>query len=251
MKNKKGTVGLIVVACILSVLVVVCIIIIVYLIVSTSNDNKVIPGEQTQNDENTPTLEGIIPADDMPEEVKKLDEAQGWIFEKEIDLNGAKYKVPVINLTTKYATKANTQVEESYKDKTGGRYVIYSYYIYSGVLALILDNNYSSRTHMYEIYNVNLETGKQVTNKEILEKANITEVDLISRTKTACENKYKELYKEATADANYQTNLDKTLKDVEKVMEKPMHFDHNGNLFVTVNIYQLAGAETNQYLIEI
>lgn len=251
MKNKKGNIGLIVVACILSVLVIVCIIISVYLLVSTSHDYEVIPGVEQSNNENNEILEGIIPADEFPEEVKKIDEAQGWIYEKEIDLNGAKYKVPVINLTTRYVTKANIEVEESYKDKKGGKYVIYSYYIYSGVLSLILDNNYSSRNHTYDIYNVNLETGKQVTNKELLEKANITEQDLISRTKTACEAKYKELYKDATSDANYQANLDKTLKDVEKILENPIHFDHNGNLFVTVNIYQLSGANVNQYLIQI
>ena len=58
----------------------------------------------------------------------------------------------------------------------------------------------------------------------LLEKANITEQDLISRTKTACEVKYKELYKDATSDTNYQANLDKTLKvlktDLKEVNEK-------------------------------
>ncbi len=248
-EDKKGNVGLIIVICALSVIALICIIVTVYLLVTgDANENNISPKDETKNKiENN-----VVSEEDVQEEVKKIDEAQGYIYEKEISIdNSYNMKIPVLNLTTKYATKINEDVEKNYRD-TNGKYTVYSYYMYVGMVSLILDNKYNSGIHTYNIYNISTETGKEIKNEDLIKKLGISKEDVIAKAKVSAKAKFLEITPGIDENSErVKPCIENTIKEAEKIMDAPMYIDHTGKLCAVATIYQLAGATTCEYIIEL
>lgn len=255
MINKKGNAALIVIACVLTVIVIILLVIAVVVLSDSGKvkNNKV--SEQTEKKENNISKEDneTLEEDKEIEEVKKIDDAQGNIYEKEVSVDG-KYnvKVPVINLTTKAATRINNEVETKYKEASSkGYYIVYSYYMYTGMVTLILDNTYNSGVHTYEVYNINLETGKQMKNEDLLEKLKVSKDDFISKAKDAYKFKFEEVFKDLDKDSNeYKSALNNTLNNALNVLNNPMYINLEGKFAVYANITSVAGASEVYYLVE-
>lgn len=238
LNRKNGNTVLVILACILSVILISLVIGAVYISISSEKTSKNL--DTNENDLNNTQIKGKDEVDNIEEEVSKLDTAQGLIFEKEIKINNSyNVKIPIINLTTRYATKVNSEVEEKYRACSGGKYIVYSYYMYADIMSLILDNNLSGGIHSYDIYNINTETGKEIKNRDLLKKMNMSEQDFIKKVKEACikeVDKNLEGYKDTYTDETYQIALSKTLNEAENVLNKKMYIDHTGKLYVILNI---------------
>ncbi len=236
--KKEGSTVLIILACVLSVVLISLVIGAVYISVSSEKTNKNLDSDENNLKDTQIKDEDV--ASDTPEEVKKLDAAQGLIFEKEIRINDSyNIKTPIVNLTTRYATKVNSEVEEKYRACSGGKYIVYSYYMYVDLLSLILDNNLGGGLHSYDIYNINIETGKEIKNRDLLKKMNMSEQDFIKKVKEACikqVDKNLEGYQETYTDEKYQIALSKTLKEAENALDKKIYIDHTGKLYVILNL---------------
>lgn len=238
LKEKNGNVVLIILACVLSVVLVSLVIGAVY--ISISSDKK---SEDLINAKSDISIKEnkMHEADDLEEEeVKKLDESKSNIFEKEISINNSyNVKIPIINLTTKYATKVNSEVEAKYRTCVRGTYIVYNYYMYKGMLSLVLDINLGNNLHSYDIYKINLENGKEIKNKELIEKLNLSKEEFIKSVKEACIIKFDDLikeYKMVCTEESYQVALSKTLKEAEDALNKKIYIDHNGKIFIDINM---------------
>ena len=275
MINKKGNITLLIIACVLTAIAIGFAAFAIYSGASSTenktnqagsnkennsnnaNNTSTKTQTNTKNDIKTEAKESIDKKsiDDeekLVEEVKKIDDAQGNIYEKEVSNGIYNVKVPVINLTTKAATRINSEVETKYKEASSkGYYIVYSYYMYTGMVTLILDNTYNSGVHTYEVYNINLETGKQMKNEDLLEKLKVNKDEFIKKAKDAYKLKFEEVFKDLNKDSNeYKAALNNTLNNAANVLNNPMYINLEGKFAVYANITSVAGASEVYYLVE-
>lgn len=281
MDKKKGNTTLIVIAAILIILVIILVIIDASLgdkpnkttsntsvtNNSTSKENtSTISTDSSSNTSSTSTVttdettektdekkeEKIADDESAPEEVKKIDEAQGKIYEKEISLGTRTTKVPVINLTTKAVTRINSEIETKYKDgSSSGYYIVYYYYMYVGMISIILDYRYTNGSHKYEVYNVNFETGKQMSNEDLLAKLKVSKEDFLNKAKSAYKAKFEEVFKDVDKNSSpYKKALEATLKNAESALEDPMFINLEAQFALYAKIINVASNSEEFYLVE-
>ncbi len=185
------------------------------------------------------------------EEVKKIDESKGKIYDVSMEVKpGYTTKVPIINLTTKAATRINAEVEKKYRE-ANGYYIVYYYYMYIGMISVILDYRYNSGAHTYEVYNVSSETGKEMTNEDLLTKLKVSKDDFLARAKNAYKAKFEEIHKDIDKNSEaYKKALDKTLKNAENALNEAMFINLEAEFAVYAKIAQVSGASDIYSLVE-
>ena len=102
----------------------------------------------------------------------------------------------------------------------------------------------------YEVYNVNVNTGKPVSNADILKSKNIEEQEFLSKLSKCYEDKFIELWGYLKDDYEEYTRLyNKTVSTANYNMQVPMFMDSTGNINVVGRIYSAAGADYYDYII--
>ena len=102
----------------------------------------------------------------------------------------------------------------------------------------------------YEIYNVNINTGKPVSNADILKSKNIEEQEFLNKLSKCYEDKFIELWGYLKDDYEEYTRLyNKTVSTANYNMQVPMFMDSTGNINVVGRIYSAAGADYYDYII--
>ena len=264
MINKKGNVALLVVACVLTAIVIAFTVFAIYSGVSSNQSNKTADNKSSStsnsannskketsttsdvkddSSNNTTDKKAIDEEEKLVEEVKKIDEAQGNIYENN--------KIPVINLTTKAATRINSEIETKYKESSkNGYYIIYSYYMYTGMVTLILDDVYSDK-HVYEVYNVDLKTGKQMKNEDLLTKLNVSKEDFNKKAKEALTKKFEEINKDANKNSNeYKSALNNTINSVENLENNVMYINLEGKFALYGKFSSISDSSVKYELVE-
>ena len=218
-----------------------------------NKDTKTETKTETKTDTKTTEKETTkVEEDNTPEVVKKIDESQGKIYDKTETIGGWSQKVPIINLTTKAVTKLNSDVEAKYKDgPSNGYYIVYYYYMYIGMVSLILDYRYTNGTHKYEVYNVNSETGKMMSNEDLCTKLKVSKNDFLTRAKSAYKAKFEELFKNVDKNSSpYKTALEATLKNADNALSDPMFINLEAQFAVYAKIVNVSNGSEEYHLVE-
>ena len=101
---------------------------------------------------------------------------------------------------------------------------------------------------MFEVYNVDVYTGEEISNSELLASKNISESEFLELAKTTCEEYYENTYGESIAEysedikESYEKQL-KSLSDKDYSADVPMFLNFEGKLCFVELIPSLAGAE--------
>ena len=169
------------------------------------------------------------------------------------------YSLPFINIDSTDAKKINAEIESKFKTKSG--YAIkYVSYVNDNVLSLVISNEFDGGFIEYFSYNIDIYTGKALSNKDLISLKNITETTYLSKLKEAYKNKYIKMYGTKDKISNgqsgitleeYQAQYDKTVADKNISIETPLYLNSNGKLCNIGRIYSLAGADAYNYEIEL
>lgn len=171
-------------------------------------------------------------------------------------------KVPVINIDSIDADRLNKEINdylEEMKKNTDygeGYNLSYDYYENDNILSIKITINTFGASKYYKTFNISTKTGKEVTNKEILNLKNIEESDFSSKLLSAYE---KEQSDNDNLDAvktqhiygdEYTSVYDGTKMNIEntKIEDFDMYLNKNKELCVVADVYLLAGPERNFYI---
>lgn len=102
------------------------------------------------------------------------------------------HSYPIINLSGSSKVKEiNEEIKQNYADEDD-EYCSseYNYYLNNDILSLIIKHSGPTDGWIYDVYNINVKTGKTVNNTELLKAKNIDETTLITKIKELCKNKF-------------------------------------------------------------
>lgn len=186
--------------------------------------------------------------------VKKVREGEplittGSSYNEPNELN-AEISIPYINIDTEEARKANEELETLYRDACNsivvqgegfGSYTSVGYrnidsekYVSSVVAVNDLVIPGGGFVASFIPYNIEKETGKILTNADILRSFNMTEEDFINKTKVGLEKFYEEALAREEMDGTDIMTLDTFLSKTKITMENAMYINENGKITVIV-----------------
>ena len=173
--------------------------------------------------------------------------------------------IPNINIDSIYAKKVNGEInsliysmgydnnydENGIKCKDFCSLIQYKYYLNDNILSLVVyeDGQTDPLSHTYYTYNIDIYTGEEITNKDLVKLKNIdvndfstklsnTFKDAYSFDKYYPENQYGKEFK-SLATQTYNETVD--LKNCS--IDNPMFLNENGELNVILGVYYYAGGE--------
>ena len=190
-----------------------------------------------------------------------------WIDKKFKDNNGEEYtyKIPQIDIESEDAEKMNEEIKEKYgvyyneaiKHIEEGFSIVgevdYKAYINGNILSVVAYRRVNGDM-FYSTYNININTGKKVENKELLEMKGLNE-DKVEKEIIA----YME---EIVKSAEYEEMTESEIKEIQeyllnrvyetKINENSQFYLSNENhLCVVANKYVMAGAEKYERLYDL
>lgn len=239
------------------------------------------------NPENSPYLESILikhrdniytkldpelgTTNENIEKNSKIEDTKDYVInqfsEKTDDYS---YDIPFVNLDSIDAQSINNDIEIEYLNKAlvelneyaeglsiSMYKVEYEYYINGDILSLVVSKEFPNDCIYYKTYNLNLSTGKKVSNKELLELKKISEDDYLNKMKDTVtkfvEEHYSDLKKEFYGSKDevlsYVFVLEKTLERCST--DLPMFLDKNGDVSFVIDVTSIAGAEAYSYTMKI
>lgn len=180
---------------------------------------------------------------------------------KEVVYNNENYlpdnEVPYINIDSKDAERLNEEIEEYYKSVINDYYdsIIYNYYVSDDIVSIVVRYMPGGSTKEYKVYKINKETGYEVTNSDILKIKNITKETLITKMKAIFLERVKttEAYSMHIYGDEFTTVEQATNRNIENLSLDTalIYLNDNNNLCVIEEEYQIAGAETGNYIMNI
>lgn len=177
--------------------------------------------------------------------MEKVNKNKGLIYEY-IDV----VSKPAINIKSDVVQNINEQISDLYdvSDNT----LTYEWYLNEDILSFVLTISSKQKPELksHKIYNVNIYTGKTVTNSEILKLKNISETEYINKLKIAYNNYFTQKYANYAKDDIYYNALNNIIADNNLSVDTPMFMDGFGKINVSANIYELSGAQTNRYIVD-
>lgn len=221
-----------------------------------------VTNEETNNSNNAQT-------DNSNKSVLKKDESKDVVYTlyTSKSTNNFETKIPMININSVYADRVNKEISEfMYKeyddDNNGGikckeycSQIIYKYYLNDNILSLVikLDAAESGNAHEYYAYNIDIYTGEEVTNKDLVKLKNINESDFATKLSSTFkeaypfdkyypENEYGKEYKDFAIQTYNQTT---DLKNCS--IDNPIFLNENGELMVVIGVHYYAGGEGATY----
>lgn len=214
--------------------------------------------------ETAPATE-VIPAMDMSNPISDLyamtlvDESTEFSWE-------VSYHVPQINCDSEDARRINKEIDEEYSriideelDSQQNGYSFTCEYIKWELISngqytftLIITSGYPSDCRYYTLYNFNALTGKEISNKEILEQFGLSADEFVAMAKETAGNIFLARAEAFGETDNYvQRLLDGTVSDENIHKNMPLFVNENGTLCIITPIGSFAGADFYYEIIEL
>lgn len=113
---------------------------------------------------------------------------------KDIIYNFPDKSCPIINLDSFDVNNINIDIQQNYIEPTEYTYTksMFEYYQNNEILSLVITTAYDTGGYSYDVYNININTGKVVSNEEILKSKNISEKTFLSKLPEYYEKKFLE-----------------------------------------------------------
>lgn len=169
------------------------------------------------------------------------------------------YKIPKINLEYENITKVNEEIFDKYYSIANEQIsfeVDYEWMVNENILSLIIHDSWGGGNIYYNIYNLSVLSGEEITDSEIIA-MKMTESEYFDNAKQAlcltfC-NKYNDVISQQTnndffVSANEQ--LQRTIAK-ENIEECSPYLGENGDLYIRGRIFALAGADSYEHLINL
>lgn len=117
---------------------------------------------------------------------------------KDIIYNFPDKSCPIINLNSPDVNSINIDIEQNYIEPNEPYYFgsEYDYYLNNEILSLVISNHSDSAFDSYNVYNININTGKVVSNEDILKSKNISEKTFLSKLPEYYEKKFSEIWRQ-------------------------------------------------------
>lgn len=163
------------------------------------------------------------------------------------------YDIPKINLEFDNAKKINTEIYDTCRESVelvtsgmGGADMLidYNYYINSNILSLVVrKQSWAAGAESFLVYNIDVNTGKTVTNKELVKSLEINEEEFVKKLKELCKS---------AGEVKNGVSLDK--EDINYALETcdiniPMFIDEFGNINVVMYVPSTSGAAGYNYIL--
>ena len=188
------------------------------------------------------------------------------------------YNIPSINLNTPDANKVNTEIYNNLTKQiidavSGNRQLFYTikydYYINGNVLSLLITIMSTYGFTEYRGYNIDTQTGKVISNDELLRLHNIEKAIFIRNLSELYRRKFIELYgtkdtvfsilyaspslltdeERKNIEALYVERYNSTVHPDNISIQIPMFLNEQGQINVIAHIYSLAGADAYYHII--
>lgn len=180
---------------------------------------------------------------------------------KDIVYENPKYspwvEAPYINIDSEDAKKLNNEIDEYYSKVTKDYYEVltYKYYENDDVVSIVTKMMQAGANKDYRVYNINKKTGKEVTASELMKSKNLSLSSIKIRMKAIWMQKVKtsEGYSMPT-NSNPNKSVEAATKDnIEQLTDDDivLYLNSDGHLCVIYEEYQIAGAETGNYIMDL
>lgn len=166
---------------------------------------------------------------------------------------------PIINLDSSEIEDINDKIEQNYKGPDKPREFglsEYNYYLNNEILSLVISTEDNTGFYYYDVYNINVKTGKIVSNADLLKSKNIDEQSFLSKLPEYYKNKFMEVNSGATGIEStiegknlYEEQYNKTISTDNYNMQTQMFLDNNQKINIVAKIYSLAGADYYYHII--
>ena len=219
---------------------------------------------EKENDDNKKESKTEKEKKDKKEEIKKKDDEEELVFDYyNKTLFGNTYKVPEINLDYDNIEEINEEIAdlvdsklkkyEKLSELPEGEIAIMDYVWYENdnILSLVFynDNIYTSN---YYVFNVDIYTGEEIDNKEILNAAKIDEDEFVTLCQDATEDYYDNyLYYKGIKDNTEIASIYNSAKDDStkasnfSLSKTSLFLNKNGELNIIAKFITIAGAGYN------
>ena len=167
------------------------------------------------------------------------------------------YTFPQIDFDSDDAEDINDEIEDFYdglkgKDETKSTFKTYENGDIESVVVRV--NNFGDN-NIYRVYNINTKTGKKISSLDLMNKKKITLEEIKTKMKAVWLGKVKtsEGYSMRIA-SDYSTTVEQaTNNNIDKLTADNivLYLNKDGHLCVIYEEYQIAGAETGYYIIDL
>ena len=183
--------------------------------------------------------------------VGKIDESKEWVYDIK---NSNDNNLPYINIDSESIKQINKDISEIYKDvkeEHGDFGISYEYFINDNILSLLIHRGYTNDYVEYKTYNIDMTTGKPVSNLELLYSKNILENEYIEKVKNAYEADTSEYLKNHKSEGVFDELFLGELKDQSCSINTPMYLDEEGKINVVAKVCSFAGAAYYYHLLKV
>lgn len=182
------------------------------------------------------------------------------------------FKIPQINIDSADAEKINERIRNDYgkdyekqkeyidqNDSVAGLFKIeYAYHINGDVLSVVMESFLEGDNRERSAYNINIKTGEEVTNLDLLKQKGLNESEFPSMLSNLLADLYKDMYTPSSDQlyyANtaelYNRQYNKTIDLSNCGVDNYMYLNVKGHLCVIVTRYNIAGGESTKVIIDI
>nr|MCR5609967.1 hypothetical protein [Lachnospiraceae bacterium] len=189
------------------------------------------------------------------------------------------YNLPYINIDSEDVKKINDEIASIYVPimeeqlNLGGSSVDlfsvqYNFYVNDNILSLCIKDSWPNDQHNYDVYNVDINTGKRLDSKAIIAAKNKTESEFLGKVKEICVNDFVEDYgdrekyieNKKNAPANftdeeierdsklYDEQFGKTTSGESYTMDMPVFLNDKNNICVVATTYNLTVGEYDKII---
>lgn len=177
------------------------------------------------------------------------------------DYRKYKYEVPQINLKSKEVEKINKEILKKYEDiideineeQKIDLWLSYKYYENDGILSLVMINHCDGGFTI-EIYNIEISTGKEIDNNELLEKIDdITEKNLNDRILKAIDSSGIYKLTKGADEELIKEQQNKTINRYKNISidEVTLYINEKGNLCAYLILYAFLGGEVMPKILDL
>ena len=246
MKKKSIKVSLGTVICIMVIELLIITLVAMYLYYNNNSnfDNSI------NNSENTSQI-----AESENKKINKVYEDKELIYSSYSKYSSEySYSLPYININSADINKINQEIEEYYmplinnelKNEQEGFSVTmynikYTSYLNDNILSLVISDYSPNDDIYYTVYNVDIYTGRKISNSELINLKNISESDYLNNLQTLCKEHFIAKYNSLEKSDFYEERYNKTISTDNCSIQTPIFLNKDGNISVIPCIYGLAG----------
>ncbi|MBR3134502.1 MAG: hypothetical protein IKG56_03485 [Clostridia bacterium] len=185
--------------------------------------------------------------------VVKIDNSKEWVYDIK---NPNDNIIPLINVDSKDIEMINKEIAEKYKDvkeEDGDFGMEYKYFVNDKIVSLVIKRKFPNDVVYYSTYNINLTSGKNISNLELVHSKDILETEYLKKIESLYKEETDEYYsimKKNKMEINESgESFNSELKNASCSINAPMYLDENGKVNVVVRVPSIAGAAEYQRII--